>query len=385
MRLRRRLLIALGVLAASTALLALLGRSRLQGAVFVVRAAGLGGLGERLARMRVVAVSERRLEVPWRDGRLVARLFQPATGSGRAILLAPGVHAGGIEEPRVVGFARHLAELGHPVLAVELPDLKRYQITPRTTDMIEDGARWLSEQRALAPDGRVGLMGISFGGGLSVVAAGRPALKGRAAWVMSLGGHGDLTRVLRFLCSGRLADGSVLKPHDYGVVVILLGVAERVVPPAQVQPLREALLAYLGASHVDMHDKERARRLFLEVKAREASLGEPAASFLREVNARDVAHLGPQLLPHVAALGGDPALSPAAAPPPRLPVFLLHGAGDNVIPAAESGLLGAQLLAAGTPVHVLATPLITHAEVDRHAELSAVWRLVSFWGELLAE
>ena len=31
-----------------------------------------------------------------------------------------------------------------------------------------------------------------------------------------------------------------------------------------------------------------------------------------------------------------PALSPAFAPPPSAPVYLLHGAGDNVIPAAES-------------------------------------------------
>ena len=39
------------------------------------------------------------------------------------------------------------------------------------------------------------------------------------------------------------------------------------------------------------------------------------------VNARDVAHLGPILLPHVAALGGDPALSPARSPAPRAPVY----------------------------------------------------------------
>ncbi len=59
------------------------------------------------------------------------------------------------------------------------------------------------------------------------------------------------------------------------------------------------------------------------------------------VNERDVAHLGPILLPHVAELGGDPSLSPAMAPPPAAPVYLLHGAGDNVIPAAETLALAA--------------------------------------------
>ena len=59
--------------------------------------------------------------------------------------------------------------MGHPVLTVELPDLTHYQITPRTTDMIEDAAAWMMQRAEYAgEDGRVGMMGISFGGGLFV-------------------------------------------------------------------------------------------------------------------------------------------------------------------------------------------------------------------------
>ena len=46
------------------------------------------------------------------------------------------------------------------------------------------------------------MMGISFAGGLvdrRRRAAGAP---GRVADVMSLGGHGDLPRTLRYLCTG---------------------------------------------------------------------------------------------------------------------------------------------------------------------------------------
>ena len=118
------------------------------------------------------------------------------------MLLVPGVHAAGVDEPRLVQFARDLASVRHTVLTAELPDLTQYRITPRTTDMIEDAALWLSQQRALAPDGRVGMMGISFAGGLSIVAASRPSLRDRVAFVMSFGGHGDLPRTLRYLCTG---------------------------------------------------------------------------------------------------------------------------------------------------------------------------------------
>ena len=64
-------------------------------------------------------------------------------------------------------------------------------------------------------------------------------------------------------------------------------------------------------------------------------------------------------------------------------MFLLHGTDDNVIPAVESELLANDLRAHGVPVRRLATPLVTHAEVDRTATASAVWELVSFWTDVL--
>jgi predicted esterase len=103
------------------------------------------------------------------------------------------------------------------------------------------------------------------------------------------------------------------------------------------------------------------------------------------VNARDVAHLGPILLPHLPELGGDPSLSPDRSTPPSAPVYLLHGADDNVVPAIESTLLGRALQSRGVRVHVLLTPLITHAEVDRSSTATAVWRLIDFWSKLLDE
>ena len=118
------------------------------------------------------------MTVPWRGGAFRARAYQPVHSRGtRAILLVPGVHAAGIDEPRLVGFARDLTGMGHPVLTVELPDLTHYEITSRTTDMIEDAAAWMiSRPSTRGPDGRIGMMGISFGGGLSLVAAGRPSI-----------------------------------------------------------------------------------------------------------------------------------------------------------------------------------------------------------------
>jgi fermentation-respiration switch protein FrsA (DUF1100 family) len=202
--------------------------------------------------------------------------------------------------------------------------------------------------------------------------------------VLSFGGHGDLPRTLKYLCTGIQPDGTTRPPHDYGVAIITLGVADRVVPQEQVQALRNTILTFLEASRLDLVDKNRSQAAFARAKSLAGALPEPAATLMTYVNDRNVAKLGPILLPHVAAFGGDPALSPSRSPPPACPVFLLHGTDDTVIPAIESVLLARELRSRGVVVHQLATPLITHAEVDRSAAISAIWHLVKFWGDVLA-
>ena len=391
---RRRKLVALTVVPAGLLALGLASYDYVEGAAFVIQAAGMQGPARTVAEWTTSDITESDTQVPWRGGMLRGRVYRPAS-SGRPeaasavdmppALVVPGVHAAGIDEPRLVQFARDVASMGRIVVAAELPDLKRYRITTDTTQMIEDAASWLASGSGFAPDGRIGLMGISFAGGLSIVAASRPSVREHVAFVLSFGGHGDLPRTLRYLCTGRLPDGTFTRPpHDYGVAIILLGVAERVVPADQVTPLRHAILAFLHASHVDMWDKPQAQIEFARARQLAETLPEPARTFMGYVNTRDVATLGPLLLPHVTEMGNDDALSPARSTP-TFPVYLLHGTDDNVIPAAESDLLEDAYRRRGVDVTQLATPLITHAEVDRSAAARAIWDLVRFWANLLDE
>jgi hypothetical protein len=374
-----------GIPIAIAAITLALGNSYLRAAAFVVQAAGMQGYARTAASIETRDFDERALTIPWRGGELRARLYTPHGASDRAMVLVPGVHAAGVDEPRLVQFARDLASVRHTVLTAELIDLTQYRITPRSTDMIEDAALWLAGQPNLAPGGRVGMMGISFAGGLSIVAASRPALRDHVAFVMSFGGHGDLPRTLRYLCTGLQPNGARRPPHDYGVAIILLSVAEQVVPPEQVEPLRAGILTFLEASRLDMVDKAKSAAEFEHARALAAALPEPARTLMGYVNDRDVAHLGSILLPHVTKLGDDRMLSPAREATPAAPVYLLHGTDDNVIPAIESFLLADTLRGRGVTVHQLATPLITHAEVDRAASASAMFRLVGFWADLLGE
>ena len=112
------------------------------------------------------------------------------------------------------------------------------------------------------------------------------------------------------------------------------------------------------------------------------ALPEPAATLLGYVNDRDVARLGPLLMPHIGFYVDAPALSPSRSPEPSVPVLLLHGRDDNVIPAVESQYM-ADRLRGRVPVRLLLTNLLSHAETDQSAHLIDVLRLGGFWGDLL--
>jgi pimeloyl-ACP methyl ester carboxylesterase len=173
-------------------------------------------------------------------------------------------------------------------------------------------------------------------------------------------------------------------PHDYGVAVMLLGLADRIVAKNQVEPLRAAVRRYLWASALDGGvDKSRAEAEFTAVRDSGRTLPEPSRTLVRYVLERDVIHLGARLLPYVNLYGGDPALSVSRSPKPSVPVFLLHGLDDNVIPSIESEYL-ANDLRGRTQVRVLLSGLISHAEADRPVHAGDVLQLASFWGDLLS-
>jgi dienelactone hydrolase len=360
-------------------------------ASLVIRAANLGGRMEAFAngRARVVTVTAPHT-VPTRLGDVPARFYLPSGRVSRTVLLVPGIHSMGIEEPRLRALADDLAGSGVRVMTMALPDLMQYRVTPRSVDVIEDTVAWMARRPDLAPDGRVGIAGVSFAGGLSIVAAGRESIRDKVAYIVSFGGHGDLPRVLKYLCTGEApqVEGLVTHPpHDYGVAVITYGLSGYLVPPDQVEPLREGVRTFLLASQLTLVDMNQANARFQKARDMAKAMPEPAATYLTYVNDRNVKKLGPALVPHLAHLGADsPAGSPQRAPSlPSAPVYLLHGDGDTVIPAAESAILGDYLRENGVDVHVLLSGLITHAEVDHSAAASEAWKLVSFWASVLRQ
>jgi hypothetical protein len=358
-------------------------------ASLIVRAAKLGGQVEAFARQRAYTVTRApRHSVPTRYGDVVAQFYSPATDVRRTVLLVPGIHSLGIEEPRLTALAGDLAGSGVRVMAMALPDLQQYRITPHATDVIEDAITWMATRPDLAPDGRIGIVGISFAGGLSISAAGRPSIRDKVAFIVSFGGHGDIRRVMHYIATGeapRVEGITLHPPHDYAVAVVLYGLADRgIVPAGQVAVLRSGIETFLLASQLTLVDMTKADATFATARGLQKTMPEPSATLMGYVNDRDVGRLGPRLVPYLNQLGADdPALSPELAEPPHAPVYLLHGDGDTVIPTVESSILGDELRRRGADVHVLLSSVITHAEANRTAAAGEVWKLIRFWAGVL--
>ncbi len=357
----------------------------------IVRVAALGGPAQA-----IISIQDNRVEaqprhmVPTRHGDVPAQFYMPATVSERAVLVMPGFNSNGLDEARLAALAEDIAASGYPVMALALPDLQQFRLTPAATDVIEDAVAWMAKQPRLTSDGRVGIIAVSFSGGLAIVAAGRDSIRDQVAYVVSLGGHGNMLRVMKYLATGiaPTVDGlSNHAPHDYGVAVILNTLADRgVVPNDQAAPLREAIETYLRASQATVISDAAAAPIFAQARTMAESLPEPSRTYMQYVNERDVKRLGAVLVPHLDQAGvNDPALSPELASAPAASTFLLHGYDDNIIPPAESVLLAEHLRAKGVRTKVLLSGLITHASVNPHATAMDAWKLVSFWASVIKQ
>ena len=305
-----------------------------------------------------------------------ARVYSPADVDDvtrlPAVVVVHGIHYKGIDEPRLERFARTLAATGVVAVTPEVPQLCDYRVDPASIDVIGQAARALSQHVGGRP---VGVLGMSFAGGLSLLAAGDPRYAPSFAFVVTVGAHDDLGRVLRFFTTNEAPrpDGTTvhLQAHPYGPAVVLYSHVEDFFPAADVEAARETLRAWL---HED----------FDGAKARAAALSPDAMALMKHVFDRDAAALGPvlereidRLQPTFAAVSPDAHLASV-----HVPLYFLHGAGDSVIPSTETDWLAHDAppaLVRG----VLVSHAIEHVEVENGAAIGDELALVHFMSQVL--
>jgi hypothetical protein len=346
-----------------------------------VRAAAVlsrsSGAQNALARMYDEPIRVENVLLRTRHGAFRARIYRPANGSDPrpGVVVAHGVHYLGVDEPRLVPFARNLARAGLVVITPELMALADYRVDRSSVDEIIEASRYLATS-GLVTRQRVGLFGLSFAGGLSLVATADPASRGIIDRVAVMGGHYDLRKVLRFLATDTVETPSgtrTIRAHDYGLVVFVYMYADRFVAPEEVAIFRDCLRLQLHvageqAQHTARLLSPSARAMFQRIIGGDkAAVREAVLRVLSEPRERErVLSLSP--VGRARELHG-------------MTVSVLHGAADDVVPPTEAEDCERELRPEAN-VSLLLTPAIRHVGVERTPSLGDQLRIVHAFARL---
>ncbi|HEY1743043.1 MAG TPA: alpha/beta hydrolase [Granulicella sp.] len=308
------------------------------------------------------------------QGTVRARLYSPLHHpNAPALVVLHGVHHLGMDEPRLIAFASAMASCGLRVLTPELPDIKDYHVGANSIATIGDTATWLARQNGGRP---VGVMGLSFSGGLSLLAASDPKFRPSIKFVVAIGSQDAMSRVAQYYRTGRdlRPDGSeeVLPPHEYGALVMEYENLQDFAPTADLTPLRAVLRAHLYEDSVA--EKAALAALTPAQLAEVKQLMDTTSAATRDkLAAAETKHI--EDMAGVSPHGHLRQLT--------TPVYLLHGEGDNIIPAAET-LWMASELPSETLKASLISPVLTHIDIDKHGPTAMDrWRLVHFFALIL--
>lgn len=323
---------------------------------------------------RPVRVAPTTIEGP--AGPIRATMYIPEeTENPPAMVVLHGVHHGGIEEPRLVAFSRALASHGIIILTPEMADLADYHVDPNAFKVIGASVHALAQRTGAQ---KVGLLGLSFAGGLALIAATDPESSEEISFVVAVGAHHNIERVLRFYVTNEIprVDGSTLKmqAHEYGALVVVYSHPELFFDEHDVEPARQAIRLWLWEKFDAA--REGAKKLSPAGQAKLTQLFDHHRDVMREELLAGI-QTHPEEVTSVSPAGKLSVL--------RVPVLLVHGAGDSVIPPSETEWL-AREVPKDLLREVLLSPAISHVEVGgKGPTLRDKLNLVHFMAEMLSE
>jgi len=145
-------------------------------------------------------------------GRTLEADFYRRSGPGGSIkrpglLLIHGLAEAGKDDPKLVRFARTMARAGFAVLVPDFTGLKSFRVRRDSVGEVAAAFDHLAAKTPGVRPGKNGILGISFGGGIGLLAAADAGIRERVAYVVSFGGYYDLSNVIRYYTTGGYAYG----------------------------------------------------------------------------------------------------------------------------------------------------------------------------------
>jgi dienelactone hydrolase len=290
------------------------------------------------------------LEIRAQSGDQVLRalLYYPLKSPPtRAVILLAGLSELGCDHPRLIAFSRHLADLGLMVITPDIREFRDFQLSAPITQILF----WHKRIPSLEGGGKVqaiGIAGISFSGTIALMAAADPEIRQKVAFVVSVGPYFDLARCARYWFSPTpdAPAGISYGGKFYAKWIIMRAALDMVEDNKDRILLHHVLNALLLQNKVMPADpgfSVEGKRWYA-LAAMPGAYSDPELS--EKIENRLASTIYPSLNPEKALEAID------------CPVYIIHGADDDLIPARESLDLNQKLRRS----HLLITPFISHTQ-----------------------
>lgn len=298
-----------------------------------------------------------------------ALVAKPAgEGPWPAILFVNGTIPEGRAYPEVQNLARGLARAGYLVVVPDLPGLTTDEINEETVSSTVEAARAVAD-RPDARNGKVGLVGVSTGATLSLLAVEDPAVSERVSVVAGIAPYTDIRTVLSIATTDHYREGGEYVTYDADPFLSYV-IAKSLLAALPSGEERDALRAEL--EEVDRLDPNPLAGLRDRSTCDLSPEARSVVELLANTDPERFDELYEALPPETRA--GMEELSPLAGDERiAAPVELASGARDKYFPVSESFAIGR--IAADHRVTV--SEAIDHSEVG-FSDIPAFARLDGF-------
>ncbi len=301
------------------------------------------------------AVRHTTMEISARSGPVYLDIYEPddttppLPGAREGVVVIPGI-GDERKDSQLINLSVSLAREGIVVMDLTTPALIEKRLDPDDVDAVVQAFQTLAKHPSVGA-GRAGILGVSGGGDLGMLAAADPRIRDQLGFMMLFGGYYDATSLLRDFGRRALDVDGALQPWTPN--------------PVPVEALARTIAPTLSASEGKLLVgalKEGGKPL---TATQLASLSPGALAAYHLLHGDDPAHVDANIAALSPAMQRDlVALSPSAVLGDiRAPIYLLHDRNDTYVPFTESRAFAAALVKANHPHDFVELNIFAHVEV----------------------
>jgi hypothetical protein len=290
------------------------------------------------------------LRIPIRNGSLSADVYHPHHGESKGtIVTINGLAPLGNRDPRFIIVNKSLQKIGYTVVSPFYREICEFKISLRNVEDIKDSIQFIASDRQLTPTGKVSIFAPSFSGSLSLIAATDPEIMKLLDTICTVGAYGNVETIIENLFSIQELD-------EYGRLILLYNFLPISIGsnPSLFQAFEYAILDNYHKNKDNLFQphfskmKKKDQILFERIKNEPEFRIEHWRKIVKNGGKSRILLTELSVLHHISKL--------------NLPILLVHGEKDDVVPPSESKLVYDSLQSRKVKSKLCITNLISHGD-----------------------